>query len=66
MTSINYRTGPFGIPQGAEAERKGALNIALKDVQTALQWVQANIGAFGGDKDKVRYELSVPGPTADR
>lgn len=53
FASINYRLGPFGFPQGAEAESKGSLNLGLKDSLTALQWVQANIGAFGGDKDKV-------------
>jgi carboxylesterase type B len=30
-----------------------ALNLAIKDVKAALEWVQHNIGAFGGDKDKV-------------
>uniref|UniRef100_A0A0W0EWF5 Carboxylesterase type B domain-containing protein n=1 Tax=Moniliophthora roreri TaxID=221103 RepID=A0A0W0EWF5_MONRR len=29
--SLNYRLGPLGFPQGAEAKKKGALNLGLKD-----------------------------------
>jgi acetylcholinesterase len=50
---LNYRVGPLGYPQGAEAQAKGALNLGIKDVQVALQWVQNNIAAFGGDPTKV-------------
>ncbi|MFX8895383.1 carboxylesterase family protein, partial [Acinetobacter baumannii] len=28
-------------------------NLALKDVLTALRWVQTNISAFGGDASRV-------------
>ncbi|KAG5635942.1 hypothetical protein H0H81_009591 [Sphagnurus paluster] len=35
------------------ANDKKALNLAMKDQLTALQWVQENIGLFGGDKNKV-------------
>ncbi|KAJ7130385.1 esterase 1 [Mycena epipterygia] len=51
--SFNYRLGPLGFPQGQEADNRGALNLGLKDQLTALEWVQLNIGTFGGDKDKV-------------
>ncbi|KAJ7101636.1 esterase 1 [Mycena epipterygia] len=51
--NFNYRLGPLGFPQGLEANMKGALNLALKDQLTALEWVQLNIGTFGGDKEKV-------------
>ncbi|KAK7019641.1 hypothetical protein VNI00_018026 [Paramarasmius palmivorus] len=51
--NFNYRLGPLGFPQGAEAARRGALNLALHDQLTALEWVQRNIGTFGGDKTKV-------------
>ena len=53
FVSLNYRVGPLGYPQGAEAQSKGALNLGIKDVETALQWVQKNIAAFGGDPSKV-------------
>lgn len=32
------------------------MNPALYDMQAGLQWVQANINAFGGDKTKVTGE----------
>jgi acetylcholinesterase len=51
--NFNYRTGPLGFPQGAEATKEGSLNLGLKDQLAALEWIQANIGAFGGDKSKV-------------
>lgn len=51
--SVNYRTGAFGFLSGAEAKKDGALNVGLKDMILALQWVQENIGRFGGDKGKV-------------
>ncbi|KAF5361669.1 hypothetical protein D9758_007282 [Tetrapyrgos nigripes] len=53
LVSINYRLGPLGFPQGSEAEEKGALNLAIKDELTALEWVHKHIEEFGGDKDKV-------------
>ncbi|TFK66012.1 esterase 1 [Pluteus cervinus] len=51
--NFNYRLGPLGFPQGQEAQDKGALNLALKDQLAALEWIQHNIGSFGGDKNKV-------------
>ncbi|KAF9261946.1 esterase 1 [Marasmius fiardii PR-910] len=53
FVSFNYRLGALGFPQGAEADRHGALNLALRDQLAALEWVQANIEIFGGDKSKV-------------
>ncbi|KAG6867645.1 hypothetical protein C0993_012828 [Termitomyces sp. T159_Od127] len=35
------------------ADNKKALNLAIKDQIAALEWVKANIEAFGGDKHKV-------------
>ncbi|KAF4608114.1 hypothetical protein EYR40_000458 [Pleurotus pulmonarius] len=53
FVSLNYRLGPLGFPQGQEAHDRGALNLGMKDQLAALEWVQANIGFFGGDKSKV-------------
>ena len=52
--NLNYRVGPFGFPQGAEAADKSSTNLGLKDQLAALQWVKNNIKAFGGDPNKVR------------
>ncbi len=40
-----------------EVAKNGALNLGLKDQVTALQWIQANIESFGGDKSKVSLWL---------
>ena len=53
FVSFNYRLGPFGFPQGAEAETRGALNLGHKDQLLALQWIQDHIHLFGGDPRKV-------------
>ncbi|KAF8890725.1 esterase 1 [Infundibulicybe gibba] len=63
FASVNYRVGPFGFPQGAEAGAKGALNLGLKDQLAGLQWIQANIGLFGGDKTKVTISGESAGAT---
>ena len=54
VVAVNYRLGPLGFPQGKEAEEDGVLNLGLLDVKVALEWVQANIGTFGGDRNKVK------------
>ena len=53
FVSLNYRLGYFGFL--ALNELSGPANGAFGflDQQLALQWVQENIGAFGGDKFKV-------------
>ncbi|KAL0567355.1 hypothetical protein V5O48_014640 [Marasmius crinis-equi] len=56
--AANYRLGPLGFPLGEEAASDGVLNLALQDHLAALQWVKANIGAFGGDPSKARFNPS--------
>ncbi|OAL46517.1 alpha/beta-hydrolase [Pyrenochaeta sp. DS3sAY3a] len=48
----NYRIGIFGFPWSAEIPFLDR-NIGFLDQRLALQWVQENIGAFGGDKKRV-------------
>jgi carboxylesterase type B len=47
VVSINYRVGPLGFLYLPQADIHG--NMAVQDVQLGLEWVQANIAAFGGD-----------------
>ncbi|KAF8608652.1 alpha/beta-hydrolase [Ceratobasidium sp. AG-I] len=51
--AMNYRLGLYGFPPGQAAADAGALNLGLKDQRLALEWIQKNIGYFGGDPNKV-------------
>ena len=53
QVNFNYRLGALGFPQGQEADDNHVLNLGLKDQLVALEWIQQNIGTFGGDASKV-------------
>ena len=56
VVTLNYRLGPLGFFVHPAIEREapgGAVNFGLLDQIAALQWVQRNIAAFGGDPDNV-------------
>lgn len=57
IVSMNYRLGIFGffaLPSlAAESRKHSAGNYGLMDQVAALDWVQRNIAAFGGDPAKV-------------
>jgi para-nitrobenzyl esterase len=57
VVTLNYRLGSLGFlahPElTAESPHHSSGNYALTDVLAALQWVQHNIGAFGGDPRNV-------------
>jgi para-nitrobenzyl esterase len=57
VVSMNYRLGVFGFfvhPELAkESGRNSAGNYGLLDQTAALQWVQRNIAAFGGEPANV-------------
>jgi para-nitrobenzyl esterase len=57
MLTINYRLGAAGFlatPElSAASPRHASGNYALWDIVAALQWIKANIAAFGGDPAKV-------------
>lgn len=53
---INYRLGVFGFPPKSATAAEDAdvdPNAGLYDQRLALQWVQQNIRAFGGDPTRV-------------
>jgi para-nitrobenzyl esterase len=54
--NIAYRVGPMGFFAHPELTKEGggrSGNYGLKDQVAALEWVQRNIGAFGGDPGNV-------------
>jgi len=51
--AIQYRLGIFGFLGGSSIAEDGVLNAGLLDQRLALDWVQRNIRAFGGDPSRV-------------
>jgi carboxylesterase type B len=51
--SLQYRLGAFGFLSSADVRENGQANVGLLDQRSALNWVQRNIRAFGGDPAKV-------------
>ncbi len=56
LVSVAYRLGPFGFlahPELSRESGKGSGNYGLQDMIAGLQWVKANIAAFGGNPANV-------------
>lgn len=57
VVAVNYRVGPFGFMALEGLVREDAQgstgNAGLQDQTLGLQWVQQNIGYFGGDASRV-------------
>jgi len=57
VVTLNYRLGALGFlahPElSAESRHKASGNYGMLDAIAALQWVQRNIAAFGGDPSNV-------------
>lgn len=52
VVTTNYRTNVFGFPSIPDRP-VGTNNLGFLDQRLALDWVQRNIAAFGGDPDSV-------------
>ncbi|KAJ7744951.1 para-nitrobenzyl esterase [Mycena maculata] len=50
VVSVNFRSNIFGFPNAAGL---GEQNLGLLDQRAGLEWVRANIGAFGGDPARI-------------
>jgi para-nitrobenzyl esterase len=57
LVTVNYRLGVMGFlahPELTnESERRASGNYGLMDQIAALQWIQRNITAFGGDRTRI-------------
>ncbi|WRT64579.1 uncharacterized protein IL334_001511 [Kwoniella shivajii] len=53
FVTLNYRLGVFGWPNGPAFDHARAGNLGMRDAIRALEWVQENIWAFGGDRHRV-------------
>ncbi|PVH73308.1 putative extracellular lipase [Cadophora sp. DSE1049] len=53
MVSVNYRLKGWGFLAGETVRGQGLNNVGLHDQRLALQWIQENIAAFGGDASRV-------------
>lgn len=53
FVAMNYRTSVFGFANSQALRNEKSLNSGLMDQRLALQWVQNNIAAFGGNPKSV-------------
>lgn len=56
VVSLNYRLGLLGfmdVEPVLGPDYRGAYTNGLKDQLLALQWIKANVAAFGGDPDNI-------------
>lgn len=55
VVTLNYRMGALGFlnHHALQGQKDGSANFGLLDQLAALNWVQRNIAAFGGDPDNI-------------
>lgn len=62
--SINYRLAEWGFLYGQAVQDSGNTVLGFRDQRLALQWVQENIKAFGGDPSRVTIQGESAGGTS--
>jgi len=53
FVSMNYRVNIFGFANSPAIRAEKSLNSGLLDQRLALEWIQSNIVAFGGNPKEV-------------
>ena len=65
LVTANYRLGALGWMGGAAVARQNldgsSGNFGLQDTRSAMQWVQRNIEAFGGDPKRGAWTMPMCG-----
>jgi len=61
--SVNYRLSSWGFLYGKEIQEEGNAMNGFRDARLALQWIQENIHAFGGDPARVTIQGESAGGT---
>ncbi|KAI9697731.1 MAG: hypothetical protein M1820_007718 [Bogoriella megaspora] len=62
FVAINYRLTIFGFARSVTLKDDQSLNVGMRDQRLALEWIESNIQAFGGDPDRITvYGLSSGG-----
>lgn len=50
---VNYRVAAWGFMKSADLVAENSTNMGMRDQRLALEWVQENIEAFGGNSSEV-------------
>ncbi|CAE6334740.1 unnamed protein product [Rhizoctonia solani] len=54
VVELNYRVTIFGNPNSPYlASKGGSVNVGLQDQRFAIEWLQKNVAAFGGDPKRM-------------
>ncbi len=55
VASITFRLGAYGFLGGGDDRAEGVppANLGLMDIQAGVEWIRANIAAFGGDPEQI-------------